>query len=154
MIYSTIPGADSVPLNTEIVDVIPREPSTIGQTFPSDTRDFASLRESIVFPRVFLNLEPRQMLTNSQRWLLEEKGRGRTRRKLGIPVLEIFDLKREERKRNKERRETKGDELKEAAVEISRKSGEERRKPRSLVCAQTGRRPRPLRELHFNRSLY
>lgn len=67
MIYSTIPGADSVPLNTEIVDVIPREPSTIGQTFPSDTRDFASLRESIVFPRVFLNLEPRQMLTNSQR---------------------------------------------------------------------------------------
>lgn len=120
------------------------------QTF----RDFASLRESIVFPRVFLNLEPRQMLTNSQRWLLEEKGRGRTRRKLGIPVLEIFDLKREERKRNKERRETKGDELKEAAVEISRKSGEERRKPRSLVCAQTGRRPRPLRELHFNRSLY
>lgn len=111
------------------------------------------LRESIAFPRVpwsrnaFPPCWPRVKGDFSK----EEEGT-----KVGILsclILEIFDPCLKKKEREKRNEEFVGGRIKGGCRAMSGKSGG-KKEARRDGCAQTGRRPRPLRELHFNRSLY
>lgn len=72
---------------------------------------------------------------------------------LSCLILEIFDPCLKKKEREKRNEEFVGGRIKGGCRAMSGKSGG-KKEARRDGCAQTGRRPRPLRELHFNRSLY
>lgn len=149
-------------------DVTPRDSHYSSQTLNNGT--FLLIRvSSSISPRIN-NISTRP--PDLKRWTIraarcwprvkgdpsKEKARKKETWNPVSPVLQIFDSCLKKKKKKIRNEEFVGGRIKGwvYGADIEQKWRKEGR-PRiddEFGCAQTGRRPRPLRELHFNRSLY